>query len=422
MNSEADIISWNNLEASWQEKIKRSLFSQNLPTQFISPHTQESLASVIADANLSRSNVMPCGSGSKLSWGGLAKDVKLVVSTQRLDRIIEHAVGDLTVTVEAGIKLADLQNTLKEVNQFLPLDPAYPESATIGGIVATADAGSWRHRYGGVRDLVLGLSFVRADGKIAKAGGRVVKNVAGYDLMKLFAGSYGTLGIISQVTFRLYPIPDDSITVVITGEDSAIATATKTLLASSLTPTAADLLSPLLVKKLDLGDGMGLLARFQSIPESVEEQGNAISSIAQQLGLKVRIDRHNDEAELWQKLQKIMTLPDSDAAVTSKIGILPSAAVNLLKKIDGLAIVHVGSGLGRLHLDGEDSLNRIKQIRSIVEENRGFLTILESPAGLKQQIEPWGYTGNALEIMRKIKKQFDPENILNADRFIDVIA
>jgi glycolate oxidase FAD binding subunit len=365
---------------------------------------------------------MPCGSGSKLSWGGLAKDVKLVVSTQRLDRIIEHAVGDLTVTVEAGIKLADLQNTLKQVNQFLPLDPAYPESATIGGIVATTDAGSWRHRYGGVRDLVLGLSFVRADGKIAKAGGRVVKNVAGYDLMKLFAGSYGTLGIISQVTFRLYPIPDDSITVVITGEDSAIATATKTLLASSLTPTAADLLSALLVKKLELGDGMGLLVRFQSIPASVEEQANAIGSIAQQLGLKARIDRQNDEAELWQKLQKIMRLPSSDAAVTSKIGILPSAAVNLLKKIDGLGIVHVGSGLGRLHLDGEDSLNQIQQIRSIVEDNRGFLTILESPAALKAQIEPWGYTDNALEIMRKIKKQFDPENILNADRFIDVIA
>lgn len=419
MNSEADIITWDNLEASWQEKIKRALSSQNPPTHFVSPHTQESLSSVIAEANLNRSNIMPCGSASKLCWGGLAKDVKLVVSTQRLDRLIEHAVGDLTVTVEAGIKLADLQNTLKQVNQFVPLDPAYPESATIGGILATADAGSWRHRYGGVRDLVLGLSFVRADGKIAKAGGRVVKNVAGYDLMKLFTGSYGTLGIISQVTLRAYPIPDDSITVAITGEDSAIATATKTLLASSLTPTAADLLSPLLVKRLELGEGMGLLVRFQSIPESVKEQANSLSSIAQQLGLKVRIDRHNDEAQIWQKLPEIMTLPDSDAAVTSKVGILPSAAVNLLKKIDCLGIIHAGSGLGRLHLDGEDSLNRIKQIRSIVQANRGFLTVLESPAALKEKIDPWGYTGNALEIMRKIKKQFDPENILNADRFID---
>ena len=110
---------------------------------------------------------MPCGSGSKITWGGLKKKIfVLVVSTKKLDRIVEHAVEDLTVTVEAGVKLSDLQNTLKDKGQFLALDPAYPEDATIGGIIATADSGSWRSRYGGVRDMLLGISFLRADGAI----------------------------------------------------------------------------------------------------------------------------------------------------------------------------------------------------------------------------------------------------------------
>ncbi len=119
--------------------------------------------------------------------------------------------------MQAGLKLADLQAFLAPSGQFLPLDPSYADNATIGGIIATADAGTWRQRYGGVRDLILGFSFIRHDGEIAKAGGRVVKNVAGYDMMKLFTGSYGTLGIIDQITLRLYPETANSETLIITG-------------------------------------------------------------------------------------------------------------------------------------------------------------------------------------------------------------
>ncbi|NES72750.1 MAG: FAD-binding oxidoreductase, partial [Okeania sp. SIO2D1] len=206
----------------------------------------------------------------------LVSQVDLVVSTQKLNRIVEHAVEDLTVSVEAGVKLADLQQRLRAAGQFLPLDPAYPETATLGGILATADAGSWRQRYGGVRDLVLGLSVVRADGEIAKAGGKVVKNVAGYDLMKLFVASYGTLGIISEVTLRTYPLLKASQTVAAAGDESAIAKLTESLLCSALTPTAIDLLSTRLVEDLALGNGFGLLVRFQSLGASVEEQSQRL--------------------------------------------------------------------------------------------------------------------------------------------------
>ena len=159
-----------------------------------------------------------------------------IVSTQKLDRLIAHAVGDLTVTVEAGMKFAKLQEILATAGQFLPLDPAYPDRASIGGIIATADTGSLRHRYGGVRDLLLGITFVRADGKIAKAGGRVVKNVAGYDMMKLFTGAYGTLGILTEVTFRVYPLPTTEGTVILTGAADKLANLAKILLSKYFDP------------------------------------------------------------------------------------------------------------------------------------------------------------------------------------------
>jgi glycolate oxidase FAD binding subunit len=355
----------------------------------------------------------------------VSKDIDLVVSTERLNRIIEHAVGDLTVTVEAGVKFTDLQNVLTKTNQFLPLEPAYPQDATIGGIVATADSGSLRHRYGGIRDMLLGLSFVRSDGQIAKAGGRVVKNVAGYDLMKLFTGSYGTLGIITEVTLRVYPVPEASGTVVLTGEAEAIASATKTLLASALTPTAFDLLSTQLVSQLSRGQGIGLIVRFQSVSESVKEQSSRLLEVGQQLGLSGTFYTEADEVKLWQQLPEQIWESTQPPAITCKIGVSPTAAVATLTKLDtltsssGLGLIHAGSGLGLLRLDPTVTTPQtILDLRRSCQDQSGFLSVLEAPISLKQQLDVWGYNGNALEIMRQIKQQFDPKNLLSPSRFV----
>jgi glycolate oxidase FAD binding subunit len=420
-----DVIAWEKIESSWKEKLDKAI-AKTSPLYLISPHTQEFLATIVKYACENRLSILPCGSGSKLSWGGLVKDAQLIVSTQKCDRVIEHAVGDLTVTVEAGVKLCDLQKILAQSNQFLPLDPAYPDSATIGGIVATADSGSWRQRYGGIRDMVLGLSFVRSDGQIAKAGGRVVKNVAGYDLMKLFAGSYGTLGIISQVTFRLYPLPEASETIVLTGEANAIATATQTILMSSLTPTAADILAPASVNLLEIGREMGLILRFQSIAESIKEQLAQVESVARQLGLKTSLYRDRDEIYLWQRLQQAIQIPCSNDSVTCKIGVIPNKAVKILEQCDRLTseqvlgTINISSGLGKLQFLTPDT-NSIQKMRSLLQDNRGFLTLLEAPISVKQNIEPWGYTGNALDIMRRLKEKFDPNNMFSPGCFVGEI-
>jgi len=423
--STSGICDWGNLKASLQEQIAKTSASDKTFPIIAYPNTVTELSQVMNQCYGNGWRVIPCGKGSKLGWGGVGQEVDLIISTDRLNRIIDHAVGDLTVTAEAGVKFSDLQKLLSQTGQFLPLEPAYPEEATLGGIIATANSGSWRQRYGGVRDLLLGISFVRSDGEIAKAGGRVVKNVAGYDLMKLFTGSYGSLGILTEVTFRVYPLLEAGSTVVLTGEANAVASTSKTLLASALTPTAVDILSTRLVKTLGIGKGMGLMIRFQSVTEAVKEQSSRILAVGQQLGLTGTLYTDAEELNLWQSLPKHIWEPLSTTAITCKIGVLPTAAANTLVKLDqltdstGLGLIHAGSGLGHLRLDSAAvTPQTIVEMRNHCQRNQGFLTILEAPTAVKQKLDVWGYNGNALNLMHQIKQQFDPKNILSPHRFV----
>ena len=417
-------------EVVWQERVEKAVVPGTKIDCTVYPNTQEELAAVIEAARNNRWGVLPTGSGSKLDWGGLVKldpanppgaGAIAAVSTARLNRLVEHAVGDLTVTAEAGMKFADLQLLLAAAGQFLPIDPAYPQQATLGGIVATADAGSLRHRYRGVRDLLLGMTFVRSDGKIAVAGGRVVKNVAGYDLMKLFTGAYGTLGVISQVTFRVYPLPESSGTVVLTGEVNALSQTAQILLSSALTPSAIDLLSPQLVAKLGLGKGTGLIVRFQSIAPSVKQQSARLLEVGEKLGLQGTSCCENEDRQLWQRLPQTMWDSGTKSAIICKIGIRPSEAVTAINTLPVQdALIHAGSGLGVLRFETATA-DTLLQVRRGCEAKGGFLTVLAAPADIKQQLDVWGYNGSAIDLMRRIKQQFDPENVLSPHRFISGI-
>jgi len=419
--TDLEITPWDRLDADWQKRIEKAITSPNPAAYFVTPHTPDALSRILTEAYNQAWPILTCGNGSKLSWGGLMPDsVPLVLSTHKLNRILDHAVGDLTVTAEAGVKLADLQAHLAQHHQYIPLHPAYPET-TLGGLVATGD--TWRERYGGLRDMVLGISFVRSDGKLAKAGGRVVKNVAGYDMMKLFSGSYGTLGVISQVTFRTYPIPEDSATLVITGNTDEIAKLNQTLMSSSLTPNFADLLSSGITQKLQIGENLALILQFRSIAPSVATQIQQVESLAASLKLKIQQYRQNDEIELCDRLRSLMRVPVSPQAITCKIGVTPTAAVDFLQSLKSShwGIIHASSGVGRLHLQPEIKTHQVRQIRETCQNHQGFLTILEAPANFKKQIDPWGYPGNAIAFMQKIKQQFDPKSILSPGRFIDGI-
>ncbi|OIP67597.1 MAG: FAD-binding oxidoreductase [Oscillatoriales cyanobacterium CG2_30_40_61] len=407
---------WGEIDSIQQQQIIQSLAPETPIQGIIYPQTQKQLAEVIAYTHQQQLKVLPCGFCSKIDWGGLVKNIDFVVSTQAINQLIEHAVGDLTVTVEAGMKFSQLQAILAQENQVLGFDPSHAETATIGGIIATGDTNSLRQRYRSIRDLILGISVVRYDGKIAKAGGRVVKNVAGYDLMKLFTGSYGTLGIISQITLRVYPQAQTSGTVILTGETSAISQLNQILLASALTPVAVDLISSNLSKILGFGDNLSLMVRLQSIPESVEQQSQRLIELAETLGLKT-ISFDCDEENLWKQLKQQIWESEANASIVCKIGITPTSAVKTLIESQTIGVIHAGVGLGVLRFD-DVSPETLLKLRNWCASQGGFLSILKAPVDLKNQLEVWGYGGNALNLMRQIKQQFDPQNQFSPNRFV----
>jgi glycolate oxidase FAD binding subunit len=422
--SPAAIQPWAEMALEWQTQVARSVMAGGAIAATVAPTTAEELAEVMTAAYGAQWRVLIAGGGSKLDWGGPVAQPDLVLSTVRLNRLIDHAVGDLTVTAEAGIRFADVQSILLKENQTLAFDPAYPEQATLGGIVATGDTGSLRQRYNGVRDMLLGITFVRSDGQIAKAGGRVVKNVAGYDLMKLFTGSYGTLGVLTQMTLRVYPLPEASRTIVLTGAVQALDQITRTLLSSALTPLAADLVAGTTLAELGLPGTLGLALRFQTIQSSVDVQTSRMAAVAETLGLAIAHFADDSETMLWQQLRSRIPEAPRDRWITCKVGVKSTAAVTVLQQIGELAPaawlaqIHGASGLGKLALDANLPPETVQKIRELFNANQGFLSVLQAPVAWKQGIDVWGYTGNALDLMQQLKYQFDPHNLLNPQRFV----
>jgi glycolate oxidase FAD binding subunit len=349
------------------------------------------------------------GRGSKLAWGQPVKKPQMLISTQKLDRLIDHAIGDLTVTVEAGISFHYLQTQLATANQFLPLDPLFPDQATIGGIIATADTGCLRQRYGGVRDVLLGIHWVRPDGQVSKAGGRVVKNVAGYDLMKLFTGSYGTLGILQQVTLRVYPIPPAQGSVWVTGTPELLKNLAAKLGQMALTPTALDVVSASLAQKLDLGSQVGILARFQTIPASIQAQADQLITLAQSLGAETTLLDEERTQTIWNNLRSACLQP-----ILVKVGMRTTSALEILARIDGPGLVHLGSGIG---LVGLATPEQIAPLRSQCESAGGYLSVLLAPPQVKQTIDVWGQRPATKQLDRQLRQQFDPSAAFNPGKF-----
>ncbi len=411
---------WAELDGAWQAHLQTAFVDGSQPQFIIQPSNEAQLCAVITLAHEQEWPLLLCGRGSKIAWGNPMESSPLIVSTARMDRVIHHAVADLTVTCEAGITLSQLQLHLAKSNQFVPVEPCYSGKATIGGIIATADASSLRHRYGGLRDMLLGIQFVRADGQVAKAGGRVVKNVAGYDLMKLFTGAFGTLGVLSQVTLKTYPIPEDFKTVVLTGDLAQLTQAAEAIAPSTLNPVAFDWFSARLTRALNLGDTPAIALRFGNIAASTTEQSNEIRLLGQQLGLSVHILVNQPEQALWRELPIYLDRQH----LRCKLGLLPAQLPGVMAHLtdaseDAFARFHYASGLGQLcDLPQTWDRSKLTKLREYCESHGGFLTLLEAPASLKRDFDVWGYGGNALGAMARLREQFDPSQILNPGRFL----
>jgi len=264
------------------------------PYVVAAPGSEQEVASVLAYANREGLKAIVRGGGTQLNTGLPPGDGDILLSTTRLNQVVEYAPHDMTVTVQAGLRLVDLQSHLARARQWLALDPVLSPGATIGGIISTNVSGARRLRYGGVRDQIIGIRVVLSDGTIAKGGGKVVKNVAGYDLPKLFTGALGTLGVIVAATFRLYPLRAASRTVVLTASTPApLCDLAVRVIASTLEPTVLDVMSlRATTRPLDQPDSTPqstrastgglyvMTVRFEMEPESADEQAAALVDMA----------------------------------------------------------------------------------------------------------------------------------------------
>lgn len=402
------------------------------PRAVVEPETEEQAAAVLAFADRQGLTVLPRGGGTQLGMGLPPRSGDIVLSVARLRAIIEHAPHDQTVRVQAGLPLVDLQAALGRAHQWLALDPTVGLAATIGGLIATNVSGARRLRYGGVRDQIIGIRVALADGTLAKGGGKVVKNVAGYDLPKLFTGSLGTLGVIVGATFRLYPLPAASRTVLIAAPSpEALCEIAVQVIASALVPTALDL-----VQDGDSGRACLLAVRFESgVGEAVAEQCEGLAALAGDLRTNTRTLTEDEEEQFWRELDGRLvpaggaTLDASAGmSVLLKASVLPSEVAGWIGALERVAQrrgltarwrAHAGHGIIYARLSGEATTlsTAVGEVRAVAVGRRGSVVVSDAPPEIIRALDVWGPIG-ALDVMWRLKERFDPHATLNPGRFV----
>jgi len=347
----------------------------------VEPADEKETAAILRRANDTGQAVIPTGGGTKLDWGNPPRKADVLLSMRRLNQVIEHAWADLTVTVEAGCTIAELQRTLAEHGQRLAIDPLWPERATIGGVLSTNDSGALRLGYGSLRDLIIGITLVLADGTIAKSGGKVVKNVAGYDLPKLATGGMGTLGVITRAVFRLHPLPRNTRTLTIATTDAAESQRiVLAILGAQLAPAAVQVRNGYV---------------------DILFEGTLDGIAAQESAIKIFGVVRDGSSEVWKAREELL-----DEGTVVKFTTLTSRIAAASASFSRSVIQATGVGYGRF--DGD-----LQRLRMAMELEGGSLMIL-GPT----KLDAWGSPGDALPLMRAVKAQFDPKGTLNPGRFV----
>jgi glycolate oxidase FAD binding subunit len=426
---------------------------QHEDTITVSPANTQQVSEILRFANENGITVTPTGGATKQSWGNLSKtDIRLELT--RLNRVIEHPWQDLTCTVQAGCTWQQLQQALAKHGQFVALDPLWPERATVGGILATNDSGALRHRYGSLRDLVIGMTLVLADGTIARSGGKVVKNVAGYDLCKLVTGSFGTLAIITEATFRLHPLPQHVQSFTVSAPQVAqLAPLMQSIRASHLLTQALQLRGDTngfhldiqlnahpearqneILQKMTEAAGLRLAELIgQTSQVAPEEPLASVSQIAPQRDNGLSTGLQPGEAapdtkpgfspgplaNAWQTRERLFA---KDEAFTLKLTMPPIAVTEISDYLARCEAISVAQSLGityaELPAPNHNSVMHIELLEDLLEKAGGALTILKEPRSLQHDLKEIMSKPTTLPLMQAVKHQFDPNRTLNPGRFL----
>lgn len=396
------------------------------------PGSTAETAAVLALASREGWTVVPAGLGSWLG-GGNPVDADVVLSTRRMKGMVEYEPADVTLTAEAGLPLVELEDITSAHRQWLPLDPPGARAGSLGGMVSTGVAGPLRQSYGTPRDQVLGLTLVTGDGRVLRVGGRVVKNVAGFDLTRLSIGSWGTLGVVTTVSIRLYPLPDRDVSIVLGGAGwGEVHQAGRVLAGSSLSLGALELLDG--VEGIG-GEGTGpyVLVRLLGSASEVEEMERRVRQMVQGLSAK-RLEGPESRG-----LHRSLTEVEHEAGMVLRVALLPSRLERGRELLEGFlagvgigtggvrTATHLGSGVTRVvvapteedHSEaGMPSAGGILALREAVEREGGTVTVSFGPPDVVREVGAWGDTGALAGIQRDLKREFDPAGILSPGRFV----
>ncbi len=374
------------------------------------PTDQAAVVEVLRGAAADRLTVVPCGAGTKLDWGNPPVTVDVLLDLSRMDAVLEHAAGDLVVRLQCGARLADVAKALAPAGQRLAIDEVVPGS-TIGGVVSTALSGPSRLLYGTIRDLLIGITVVRADGAVTHSGGKVVKNVAGYDLGKLYAGAYGSLGVITEAIFRLHPLPQSAAWVSADLPDEAAAgAAVASLLDSQVTATAIEVARPTPAGPITVS------VLLEGVRPGVQARIEAVSALLGQ-----GVETHEEAPQWWATLPGPITIK-----LTAEIAAVPqvmqglreaAAATGLSPELRGSA--GVGVLFAGLPGDAEpDAVQRyLHAARNVCATAGGAAVLLRAPAAVRNTVDAWGPV-QGLALMRRLKDEFDPDHRMSPGRFV----
>ncbi|MFN2617101.1 MAG: FAD-binding oxidoreductase [Thermoleophilaceae bacterium] len=371
------------------------------------PASAEDAAALLREAAEAGRSVRIVGGETK-AWGHPGREPELELHSSGLDRIVEHNAGDLTAVLEPGVRLADAQDRFAEAGQMLALDP--PDGgATIGGVVAAGDSGPLRSRYGGARDLVVGVRAALPDGTVVRAGGKVIKNVAGYDLAKLLTGSFGTLGVIVELAVRLHPRPPATATAVGRSDDGP-----------SLARAAVDAAhAPLEAEALDVSWGPGggaVLVRFGGVAPlpAAEAAGRLLA------GAGLDVELADDDAAIWDAQRAAQRSSEGTVVRVSSTQSRLPAVIAAAERLGATLVGRAGLGLSWLRLEERsagDSAAAAEELRARLAPDP--CVVLDAPADVRGRVDPWGPVDpGLLAVMRRLKQRFDPDGVCNPGVFV----
>lgn len=397
------------------------------------PTTEEEISEVVRFASNHGKKISIIGGGTKRGFGGLSDSADIQLSLSKYKGITEHTPGDMTVTVRAGTPFKELQSFLAQFGQMVSLDPSWPEHATIGGIVAANESGPKRLGYGSARDSVIGLRIIYPDGRVIRSGGRVVKNVAGYDMNKLFVGSMGTLGVLTEVTLKLRPLPACQSLVLLSYPEEmkdAMKQFSVELLDSALEPIALELMNPAISKRLTGLKTYTLAISFEDFEPSVRYQERVLKNMVPE-HVQVSVFPEDEAVKFWERFctsapNAYSSKPGSVTEASLKVGLKNMDVFNLMAicgKADGTspeAHGGLGHGLSKVHLRGssQDVLASIEAIRAGAEDLGGYAIVTHLPYSMRHKTEVWGSKPDYFFLIEGIKKAVDPHSVLNDKRYL----